>query len=378
MPAPRRFSTNAFELGLFSFNVGGGLAQTKAEIWNPSWENCVTVARLAEDAGLEFLLPLGRWRGMKGHPHETADEGGFLETLVWAGGILALTQRIAVFGTLHVAFVNPVFAAQQIVTAHHIGRGRFGLNVVSGKTPRDHAMFGLPFGEHEGRYDYSEEWVTIVKRIWTESEPFDHAGKYFTLKGVLGKPKPYGDVTPLLISAGASVRGRTFAIRHADALFTAITEFGTIAGEIERARTMAEEGVRVPVYASGHMICRPTRKEADEYYHHLVYELGHWEGVDEAVDVRLRDRALPFKATQELKERIISGSGTFAVRGSYDDVAEQFGKLHAAGLDGMAIALVDYIGDFPALRDEVLPRMERLGLRNASRLAGTREFSGSR
>ena len=34
-----------------------------------------------------------------------------------------------------------------------------------------------------------------------------------------------------------------------------------------------------------------------------------------------------------------------------------------AGLTGMAIGLVNYIKDFPALRDEVLPRMARLGLR---------------
>ena len=33
----------------------------------------------------------------------------------------------------------------------------------------------------------------------------------------------------------------------------------------------------------------------------------------------------------------------------------------------MAVALVDYIADFPALRDEVLPRLERLGLREPSR-----------
>jgi hypothetical protein len=34
-----------------------------------------------------------------------------------------------------------------------------------------------------------------------------------------------------------------------------------------------------------------------------------------------------------------------------------------SGLDGIALGLVNYINDMPLLRDEVLPRLERLGLR---------------
>ena len=44
-------------------------------------------------------------------------------------------------------------------------------------------------------------------------------------------------------------------------------------------------------------------------------------------------------------------------------VVQKFKALADAGLDGMAIGLVNYIDDFPLLRDEVLPRMQRAGLR---------------
>jgi dimethylsulfone monooxygenase len=364
-PRRRRFSTHPFELGLFSFNVAGGLAQTTSEIWDASWENNVAVARLAEEAGLEFLLPLGRWRGHRDYPLESDAEGGSFETLTWASGLLALTERIAIFGTLHVGYVNPMFAAKQVVTAHHIGRGRFGLNVVSGTVPADYAMFGIPFADHDARYDYTEEWVTVAKRIWTERVPFDHDGRYFQLKSVLAKPKPYGRELPMLISAGHSHRGREFAVRHADALFTSITELENAPAELAAARSSAPDGAAVPIYGSGHLICRPTRKEADDYHQYLVYELGHWEGLDELVALKSQNRTMPFASIQRFKERIISGGGTFAVRGSYDEVAQTFKELHDAGMDGMAIALVDYIADFPAVRDEVLPRLERLGLRNA-------------
>ena len=367
MNAPRRFSANPFELGLFSFNVDGGMAQTRVPVWKATWDDNVAVARLAEEAGLEFLLPLGRWHGPRGFPAENEDEGRAFEMLTWAAGLLALTERIAIFGTLHVGYVNPVYSAKQVVTAHHIGHGRFGLNIVSGSSASDNAMMGLPFDDHDARYEYTDEWLTVAKRVWTETAPFDHTGKHFTLRNVLSKPKPYGGRLPTIISAGHSHRGREFAMRHAHALFTSITEIENAETEIAGARARATDGSNVPIYASGHLICRPTRKECDDYYRYLVDECGDWASVDAVVENRLQNRVVPYASMQGLKERIISGGGTLLVRGSYDDVAETFRRLHDAGMDGMAVSLIDYLADFSALRDEVLPRMQRLGLRSRAR-----------
>lgn len=363
----RRFGSNAFELGIFSCNVQNGMAKLKEVIWPSTWEQNLQIARLAEEAGLEFLLPLGQWHGQRGYPAESDDEGGAYETLTWASGLLAATSRIAIFGTVHVAYIHPVFAAKQTVTAHHIGRGRFGLNVVSGN--HDAAMFGMPVEDHDALYDYTEEWVTIVKRLWNERAPFDYSGRYFDLKNVFGKPKPYGGQAPMLISAGHSHRGRAFAMMHADSLFTAITEMRNAREEVSTARAASPVGERVPVYGSSHLVCRPTRKEADEYYHYMVHELGDWTGMDDALARWLRGRTMPIAEVERLKERIISGLGTFLVQGSYDDVAETYRQLHEAGLDGMAVGMIDYADQFERLRDEVLPRLERMGLRQPARVA---------
>ncbi|MEI8154106.1 MAG: hypothetical protein WCG92_21355, partial [Hyphomicrobiales bacterium] len=64
-----------------------------------------------------------------------------------------------------------------------------------------------------------------------------------------------------------------------------------------------------------------------------------------------------------MMERFISGGGTFPVIGSYDEVAAIFKRLSDAGLDGMAIATVNYVQEMPIIQNEVLPRLERLGLR---------------
>ena len=356
----RMYGPNKFKLGLFGQNCSGGLTMTKApERWDPSWENNVTAARLADEAGLEFILPIGRWHGYKG---ETDTEGTTFETLTWASGLLAATKEVCLFGTVHVAFIGPIFAAKQMVTADHIGQGRFGLNMVSGWNAGEHDMFGVALRPHEDRYAYTEEWVTILKRVWNAEEPFDFKGRYFDLKGVLLKPKPYGGDRPLLVSAGNSPAGRAFAARHADCLFTSIIEFDKLGTVVDDLRA-ASETHQAGIFASGHLIAKPTTQEAKDYYNYIVYENGDWEAAEHAAAIRTKGRDTPLAALKTLKERLISGVGTYPIVGSYDDVVDEFRQMSDCGLDGIAIGLVNYITDFPVLRDEILPRLERLGLR---------------
>src|SRR5258708_23295805 len=58
---------NPFKLGLFSTNAEGGLAFTRVEErWRATWPDIARMARLADDAGLEFILPIARWKGYGG------------------------------------------------------------------------------------------------------------------------------------------------------------------------------------------------------------------------------------------------------------------------------------------------------------------------
>src|SRR5690606_35138047 len=163
------------------------------------------------------------------------------------------------------AFCNPVFAAKQMVTADHIGHGRFGLNIVSGWNPGEFGMMGVALNEHDDRYAYSTERLDIVKKIWSEHEPSDYDGRFYKLKGVLGKPKPYWGSRPVLVSAGNSPTGRKFAATHADCLFTAIPKLEDIPEKIASFRALAPEGQIRNVFSSAHVMARPTRKEAQDF-----------------------------------------------------------------------------------------------------------------
>ena len=354
---------NRFKLGLFGMNCSGSVATTAPERWDAGWDETVEAARLADEAGLEFLLPVARWIGYGG---VTDRQGTSFETLTWAASLLAVTGGIDVFATVHVPLVNPLFAAKACATASHVGHGRFGLNIVSGWNPEEFAMFGARLREHDERYAYSEEWLAIVKRVWA-GEKFDFSGAYFNVANVSGKPAPYGGRCPLIMSAGSSPAGRGFARRHADCLFLVIDDETALKGEIEALRANGGDG-RLGVFASGHLLCRATPREAREYYHYLVHERGDWEAAEAAIARRLSGdtRSLPPERLALMKERFISGGGTFPVIGSYDEVAATFSRLAESGLDGMALASVNYAREMPVIRDEILPRMERLKLRRAA------------
>jgi FMNH2-dependent dimethyl sulfone monooxygenase len=359
--ATRMQNANRFKLGLFGMNCSGSFATTAPERWQAGWPENLEAARLADEAGLEFILPIARWMGYGG---QTDRQGTSFESLSWASALLASTEEIVAFSTIHVPLVHPVFAAKSIVTADHVGGGRFGINIVSGWNIEEFAMFGIPLREHDERYDYSAEWVSILKRIYSEDGPFDYDGKYFNLKNVDGKPKPWGNGRPMLMSAGSSPAGRNFAVKHTDCLFMVIGEEERLPSDIAQVRALTG-AENVGLYASGHLLCRPTARETKEYYRYLVHEKGDWEAAEQVIAKRAagNSQSLSPELMRRMKERVISGGATFPVIGSYDEVAEKFLRLSEAGLDGMALILVNYVREMPALRDEVLPRLERLKLR---------------
>ena len=60
----RMQNSNRFKLGLFGMNCSGSVPTAVPERWKAGWKETREAARLADAAGLEFLLPIARWLGM--------------------------------------------------------------------------------------------------------------------------------------------------------------------------------------------------------------------------------------------------------------------------------------------------------------------------
>ncbi len=361
-------SGNRLKLGLFGANCSSGRAVTTVpERWSGSWPDCVRLAQLADRAGIEFMLPIGRWKGYGGG---TDYQGATWETVAWACGLLAKTERLTVFGTVHAPLIAPLIAAKEFVTADHIGEGRFGLNLVCGWNEGEFEMFGATLRDHETRYDYAQEWLDIVKLAWSPDEDFDFAGRFFTVKGGRAKPKPFGDTRPLIMNAGASATGQAFAIKNCDALFSTISRgisFDETARHIASVRESARRaGREIDVYTVGVVTCRPTATEARDYYRHAVVDNADWAAVDSILAMKnVTPQSCSPAEFQRIRDHQANGMGGLPLVGDPDFVAGEMARLAALGLKGIAVSFVNYLDELPYFCAEVLPRLAKIGLREA-------------
>src|SRR3974377_2565604 len=90
--------TKKLQIGLFGANCSSGRAVTLVpERWSGSWLDNKKLALMADQAGIDFLLPIGRWKGYGG---SNDYQGTTLETVPWATALPAATKRLTVFGTV--------------------------------------------------------------------------------------------------------------------------------------------------------------------------------------------------------------------------------------------------------------------------------------
>ena len=352
-----------FLLGTFSSNCSSGMTVTKVpERWSGGWDDNLALARMLDAAGVDFMLPIARWIGYGG---ETDFHHAVLEPMIWATALLASTERITVFATLHTAAHHPVVAAKQLATADRVGHGRVGLNVVAGWNRPEYEALGLTLpDDHETRYGLAEEWFDVVQKLWTAEAPFDWRGERFDLGGVMGAPRPVDGRPPILNAAG-SPQGRDFAVRNADFLFTPAIDVERSRAEVAELKAKAREvGREVGVLTFAHVCCRPTEAEAREHHDWYARENADWEAVDNLVRLQFANaQSFPHDLLALIRDRMAAGHGGFPLIGTPEQVADGIAALAAAGFSGCTLSFLDYAGEFPFFRDEVMPILAERSLR---------------
>lgn len=328
-----------FLLGTFASNCSSGMSVTRIpERWTNSWANNLALARLLDDAGIDFMLPIARWIGYGG---ATNFHGDVLEPLVWATALLAHTQRLTVLTTLHTTAHNPVVVAKQLATLDHVsGGGRAGLNIVAGWNKPEYEALGLELpATHEERYAYAQEWFDIVQRLWTSTEPFDWDGHFWKLKNVLGSPQPTRPL-PILNAAGSG-EGRAFALRNANYLFTPAVDLARSAHEIAELRAQQQQQQQQEGQASGgnnennnkkapvgvltftHVVCRPTEAEAQAFFQYFCKENSDHDAVENLVALQFAHaQSFPHDLLAQIKERMAAGHGGYLLIGTPRQVAD--------------------------------------------------------
>jgi len=352
---------NKFKLGIFSINADGGLALTRVpERWPATWPDIVAVAQMADAAGFEFILPIARWKGFGG---EINSREWSYETLTFAAGLAGVTRDIALFSTVHVPMIHPVFVAKALTTVDHASNGRAGLNIVCGWNPEEFAMFGLEMIDN--RYAQGLEWFEILSRIYTAEKPFDFDGAFYKLKNVSGKPRPVQQPRPVTLNAAFSPPGRDFAAKAADFLFTTFTEIDKGCEHIEdMQRRAAAAGREVGVFTTCHVVCRASQTEAEDYYHHYAVTMADDASVDHYMGQKEKfSGSHEAEAYRLHRKRFAAGAGTYPLIGTPRHIADEMVRMHQAGFAGTTVSFVNFKTELPYFIAEVLPLLREAGLR---------------
>ena len=119
-------------------------------------------------------------------------------------------------------FRPPAMLAKIATTVDIVSDGRldFGIGVGSRPNPpgarREYAAHGLPFHDTADAVGSLAEACTVIRRLWTEAEPFDFHGTHHHLTGAFGSPKPVQRPHPPILIGGRSSSTLRVVAEHAD------------------------------------------------------------------------------------------------------------------------------------------------------------------
>jgi alkanesulfonate monooxygenase SsuD/methylene tetrahydromethanopterin reductase-like flavin-dependent oxidoreductase (luciferase family) len=362
------FSSRRFKLGTFQTNLDSGCVMSDLDgRLDITWPNTVALAKLADEMEFEAIVPVARWQGFGG---ATNPQGPGFETYTWAAGIAGATRSSGVISTSHVAFNHPIIAAKQSTVIDHTSNGRYTLNIVNGWNYPEMEMFGIALLGHEDRYACAEEWLGLVKRLWTEDEEFDHEGRFFKIKKGYLQPKPIQHPYPAIMNAGSSERGRRFACKHCDLVFTSIRthDLAANAAHVQAYRKLAQEyGREVRVWSNATVIQAETEKEARDFYHYYVHEKGDWVAAGKVIETmaaEINARDYPPERRRAMAEMMISGWGGHPLIGTKEQIVDGLVRLSKIGLDGVLLSWPRFEAGMREFRDVTYPLVRQAGLRD--------------
>jgi pyrimidine oxygenase len=272
--------------------------------------------------------------------------------------LAAVTKRVKVLATVHTLLQNPAVTAKMVATLDQISGGRSGLNVVTGSYKGEfEQMHAWRDGvNHDDRYDLADEWIQIIKRLWTE-QSVTFNGKYFTMDDCQSDPKP--GRKPFLVCAGTSGRGMRFTADQMDAMFVGGKDDQEVAGISRKVKAMAAESGRyIRTYSMLTLVIGASDAEAQAQadYFRAGFDEEACKGMMRAygfLDAEIgRENAFVQNARSSFMSARIIGSVETVTRRLIE-------MMEQCQLDGMMLIFPDYLKSMPIFAREIMPQLRK-------------------
>ncbi len=136
------------------------------------------------------------------------------ESFAVAHHVLSVTNSLQVLIAHRPGFAAPTLVARELATLDLLtGGGRVAIHHITGGDEADQRRDG-DFTGHDARYRRTAEFMDVLRRELTSSEPFGYAGEFYRVEGAFSHVRPAGPVP--LYFGGASAAAVAVGARHAD------------------------------------------------------------------------------------------------------------------------------------------------------------------
>ncbi|MGW3769622.1 dimethylsulfone monooxygenase SfnG [Actinomadura verrucosospora] len=350
-------------------NVSGGLVVSKIEQrtdWGYDYNRKLAV--LAEENGFEYALSQVRYIASYGAAYQH-------ESTAFSLALLLATERLKVIAAIHPGLWQPGVLAKFVATADQLSGGRAAVNVVSGWFKDEFTKLGEPWLEHDERYRRSEEFIRVLREIWT-SEHAEFRGDFYRLHDFDLRPKPVespGRPHPEIFQGGNSTSARRMAGRVSDWYFSNGRDFDGVTEQITEVRAEAAlHGRRVRFGLNGFLIARDTEAEAREVLREIVAKADRdaVEGFGTAVRQAGRSTSDGKGMWQdsEFADLVQYNDGfRTGLIGTPEQIAERIVAYKRLGVDLFLLGFLHYLEDVEYFGKRVLPLVRELEAADADR-----------
>ncbi|SET27389.1 FMNH2-dependent dimethyl sulfone monooxygenase [Oceanobacillus limi] len=333
---------------------GGWLRNVEDEGMPPTFDYAKEVIQNAEKWGYDTTLIAELYlNDIKGPDQDS------LEAWSTAAALAAVTEKIEIMTAVRPVFHNPAVTAKMAANIDHISNGRFTLNVVSGWWEGEAKQYGGDFTAHDERYDRTNEFLEVVKGLWT-NEKFSYDGKFYQIENTVLSPKPIQRPNPVLYAGGESEKGKQVITSHCDAYVMhggTVEEVGTKIQDMKDRRIKSEKEPLQSFGMAAYVICRDTEEEAQE-------EL---KRITTVKDKRGYAGFKDFTSKSELEQQIqlqdysVSNRGLRPnLVGTPEQIAKKILAYEQVGVDLLLLQCSPQLEELERVSKQVMPKVEEL------------------
>lgn len=311
------------------------------------------------------------------------EQGGFDRILIGYGSTgpdgfsvaayaASVSDRLKFLIAHRPGFVAPTLAARKLATLDHFTNGRIAVHIITGGSNAEQQRDG-DWLDHDSRYRRTDEYLEIVRRIWTSEAPFDYDGKFYQVKDAFSDVKPLQQHLPIYFG-GASGAAIPVGAKHSDVYAMWGEPIAAIKQRISEVKAAAPPGKSLRFSVSLRPILGDTEEQAWERARAILSQIKANRAAEQSLEHSSpiavhpqavgSQRLLEFAQESEIYDKrlwtpIAAATGAYgnttALVGTPEQVAESLVAYYDAGVTTLLIRGFDPVNDAIAYGRDVIP-----------------------